>query len=290
MPVELTFLLLALAIGSLWASGGESASSIRRHGWLIVFGAALAAGFAAGVLRPSGLVASVVFGGALLAYYRWPQQGIRAWLSAIGVLAVSTALMLHRVPGFNNPCVIDAVRFTPEAVPFSLYLNFDKTLIGLFILGWGHRRLKRFTDWRAMARSALPITAGTIAVVMILAVSAGCVRFAPKLPGETALWLGVNLLFVCVAEEALFRGFIQAELRKQWAAVRHGTALALIVSALFFGLAHAAGGVSYVALATIAGLGYGWAYQRTGRIEASILTHFALNGVHFFFFTYPAVA
>lgn len=47
----------------------------------------------------------------------------------------------------------------------------------------------------------------------------------------------------------------------------------------------------YVALATVAGAGYGWAYQRAGgRIEASILTHFALNAVHFFFFTYPALA
>jgi len=42
-------------------------------------------------------------------------------------------------------------------------------------------------------------------------------------------------------------------------------------------------------LSTVAGLGYGWVYQRTGRIEASILTHFALNLVHFLLFTYPAL-
>ena len=46
----------------------------------------------------------------------------------------------------------------------------------------------------------------------------------------------------------------------------------------------------YVALAAVAGAGYGWAYLRTQRIEASILTHFALNAVHFFGFTYPALA
>jgi hypothetical protein len=34
----------------------------------------------------------------------------------------------------------------------------------------------------------------------------------------------------------------------------------------------------------------GCAYLRTGRIEASILTHFALNSAHFFGFTYPAAA
>ena len=38
------------------------------------------------------------------------------------------------------------------------------------------------------------------------------------------------------------------------------------------------------------GLGYGWVYLRTERIEASILTHFLLNCIHFVFFTYPALA
>jgi len=40
----------------------------------------------------------------------------------------------------------------------------------------------------------------------------------------------------------------------------------------------------------VAGIGYGWAYRRTGRIEASILTHFSLNSLHFLLFTYPALA
>jgi membrane protease YdiL (CAAX protease family) len=71
--------------------------------------------------------------------------------------------------------------------------------------------------------------------------------------------------------------------------VRHGQWWALSVASVLFGLAHAGGGPIYVALATVAGAGYGWAYLRTGKIEASILTHFALNAVHFFGFTYPAL-
>jgi uncharacterized protein len=47
--------------------------------------------------------------------------------------------------------------------------------------------------------------------------------------------------------------------------------------------------VSYVVLATAAGLGYSIVYQRTRSIEMSMLAHFALNTVHFLLFTYPAL-
>jgi hypothetical protein len=126
-------------------------------------------------------------------------------------------------------------------------------------------------------------------VLLGLSLASGYVRFDPKFPRESWLWITVNLCFTCVAEEALFRGFIQAQLARLWGNVVRGGWYALLVSAVLFGLAHAAGGPAYVTLATIAGVGYGWAYLRTGRIEASILTHFAVNATHFFGFTYPAL-
>ncbi len=64
---------------------------------------------------------------------------------------------------------------------------------------------------------------------------------------------------------------------------------ALLICAILFGLAHAGGGVWYVLLATVAGLGYGLVYHRTQRIELSILLHFALNSIHILFFSYPAL-
>jgi membrane protease YdiL (CAAX protease family) len=48
--------------------------------------------------------------------------------------------------------------------------------------------------------------------------------------------------------------------------------------------------VGYVLAATVAGLGYGWAFLRTGRIEAAIAVHFAVNAVHFLLFAYPRLA
>jgi membrane protease YdiL (CAAX protease family) len=54
-----------------------------------------------------------------------------------------------------------------------------------------------------------------------------------------------------------------------------------------FGLAHLAGGVDYALVAAVASIGYGWAYQCSGRIEVAIVSHAALNVVHLSLFTYP---
>ncbi|MDF0505362.1 CPBP family intramembrane metalloprotease domain-containing protein, partial [Burkholderia cenocepacia] len=48
--------------------------------------------------------------------------------------ALAIALSLHLIPGLHNPRVIAPTRFTPDAVPFTMYLNFDKPLVGLWLL------------------------------------------------------------------------------------------------------------------------------------------------------------
>jgi membrane protease YdiL (CAAX protease family) len=72
-------------------------------------------------------------------------------------------------------------------------------------------------------------------------------------------------------------------------ASRRGIA-GLIAAAAIFGAAHYAGGLWSVVPATIAGIGYGWVFWRTSRIEASILTHFLVNTAHILGFTYPALS
>lgn len=292
MPTLACFslVLLALAVLALWADGNASAPQSRRGLWLWVFGAALLSALVSGVVQPLGLLWVLLFAGAVWRYERETTSRPLRVTSAVAALALAAGLMLHRLPGFHNLRVIDAVRFTPDALPFTLYLNFDKTLIGLFVLGWLHPRLRSAADWRTMLRTAAPWAGALWAVLLLLSVASGYVRFAPKFPSESWLWLGVNLGFTCCAEEALFRGFIQAQLAKVWSGFAAGRYLALGVAAVLFGAAHFAGGPAYVVLATVAGAGYGWVYLKTGRIEASILTHFGLNTLHFFLFTYPALA
>ena len=120
---------------------------------------------------------------------------------------------------------------------------------------------------------------------MFLAISASYVKFGIKFIPLFFLWALKNLFFVCVAEEALFRGFIQRNLETGLKNIKFGSMIALFIAAFLFGLAHYKGGVVYILLAFIAGIGYGFAYKKTKHIEASILTHFSLNAVHFLFFT-----
>lgn len=98
-------------------------------------------------------------------------------------------------------------------------------------------------------------------------------------------WAATNLLLVCPAEEALFRIQIQNHLLKQC-----NPQFALLLSSLLFGAMHFSGGGKYMALAFLAGWGYGRTMQKTGDIRASIAVHFILNFIHFIGFTYPALA
>jgi membrane protease YdiL (CAAX protease family) len=279
--------LLALAVVALWLPG----SWLGRPLWQWFMVAALAAAWNAGVINADAACVSLVWFGAVHVWTRdrgAPRR--RRALVAGMVLVAAAALMIHWMPGFANPRVIDAVRFTPDAASFSLYVNFDKTLVALALLGLAHARVSSEREWRGVVAEVAKVAPLTIAVVLAGSLALGYVRWAPKLPAEAPLWLAVNLLFTCTAEEALFRGFVQGGLRRAWAKVRGGNWLALAVAAVAFGLAHAAGGWSYVVLATVAGAGYGWVYERTQRVEASVLAHWALNSVHFFLFTYPALA
>ena len=125
---------------------------------------------------------------------------------------------------------------------------------------------------------------------MLLSLFLHYVRFDPKLPDSFIFWAVINLLFVCTAEEAFFRGFIQKNCFRIFGHLASGAYLSITIAALLFGLSHFTGGIWYIALATIAGLGYGYIYHTTKHIEASILAHFFLNTAHFLFFTYPALA
>lgn len=99
------------------------------------------------------------------------------------------------------------------------------------------------------------------------------------------MFAAANLLNTCITEELLFRGLLQRQLQ------RHITPLlALVATALLFGLVHLAGGWAYVGVATLAGGLYGLVYYWTGRIVWAVLVHWLLNFSHFMLFTYPLSA
>ncbi|WP_269500969.1 CPBP family intramembrane glutamic endopeptidase [Burkholderia sp. IMCC1007] len=202
--------------------------------------------------------------------------------------ALAIALSLHLLPGFHNPRVIEPTRFTPDAVPFTMYLNFDKPLAGLWllwVLPWVAPDVPLSRALRTGAVAAVATAAACLAGARLF----GMVGWAPKWPASGGMWLVNNVLLVTLAEEALFRGYVQGGLTRMLGRFAWGPWAALAIGAVLFGAAHAAGGWPWIVLGTVAGVGYGLAWQRGGLLAAA-LAHAGLNVIHFGLFTYPMLA
>jgi uncharacterized protein len=221
---------------------------------------------------------------------KWPARLLRA-TSFCGVVILAVGLAVHVMPGFHNIQVLPPTRLTPRSLPYDQWINFDKTLAGVLILGICYRKpLTTAAQWKvALSRAAVPMIV-TIASVVVLGGALGYIQWDPKWTSQFWLWAAINLLSTCMSEEAFFRAFLQTEIERLAAKRSSGAIIAITCSAVLFGLAHIAGGWRYVALAGVAGAGYGTVFYRTRSIEASILAHFTLNAVHFLLYTYPAAA
>ena len=289
-PILLTYGVLTLALAFLWLPQVKPFPVLTQWPWLFPLLAAILFGLYYGFLQPIALLAIVAFGLICIIWSRSAEKRLLHWLSGCGVLLLTVALFLHLLPGFANPKVFSGLKLSADAAPYNKYLNFDNALIGLGILGFGHRRLSGPAEWSAMLKQAALLALATLLVVMLLSLWLGYVHWQPKWMPQFMIWAWGNLFFTCIAEEAFFRGFIQKNLMLGLSNITGGTAIALLIASVLFGLAHLAGGVYYVFLATVAGIGYGWTYHKTRRIEAAIVTHFTLNSLHFLLFTYPVLA
>jgi membrane protease YdiL (CAAX protease family) len=284
VPAWLPFGLLGLSIASSGlAAAHHQRPAVLRQLWAALLGLAVAAGLAAGVLRPAAgaSIAALLAFSWLAASHR--KAAVRALCTGLALL-LALALAMHAVPGFDNPLLLKDVRLSAQSAPFTMYANFDKGVAGLVLLVFFCRSASSWRDFATASRSQVRLLAVLLAGVLGAGWAMGLVHPDFKLPPFLPLFAVVNLLFVCVAEEAFFRGVIQERL------ARYGDAVAVAVSALLFGAAHLGGGWQFAALASLAGLGYALLYARTRRIEVPIAAHFLLNLVHFVAFTYPRAA
>lgn len=200
-------------------------------------------------------------------------------------IALAVALSMHWLPGFHNPRVIGPERLTADAIPFTMYLNLDKPLIGFWLLlavPW----IQPPHDLRTSLKAAAVGLLMTAAICLTIALATGLITWAPKWPSVSWLWMLNNLLLVTLTEEALFRGYVQGGLSRLLKRLPHANTIAVCVAAMLFGFAHLAGGWQWMVLGGIAGVGYGLAY-RLGGLRAAVLAHFGFNVVHFFLFSYP---
>ncbi|MBI3899479.1 MAG: CPBP family intramembrane metalloprotease [Gammaproteobacteria bacterium] len=285
LPTLLTFIALMCSAIAIWIP--------FRVAWAALLGIAIVFGYVAGVLSGPAIVPLAAFAFICWTYRKWgaAQHSMIHVFLALLVVVMAALLGAHIFPWFHNPTLAKEFVLSPDAAPYTRRLYFDKTTAGILILVLCYSGIIRsHREWRDALGKAWLIVVVNIAVVVALSLALGYVRFAPKWTSFFWPWAIVMIFSTCLAEEALFRGFIQRELESGLRTYRFGNVVALTTSAILFGLYHFDGGITYVLLATVAGFGYGLVFQRTGRIEMSILAHFLLNTIHFIFFTYPYVA
>jgi membrane protease YdiL (CAAX protease family) len=280
LPTVAPFILLLTAVLGLW---------VHRAVWIAALVAAVAAAYVTDSLH--GLAALWIAISAVLAwaYASAPSRIARVALGIVFAL-YSLAMGLALLPGFDRVVLVDHVVLSPGAAPYDIAAGFPKVVTGIFILGLVNPALLSRRGIGAVLMRAAPVFAATVLVVMIAACSMGYTALAPKWTTLFLLWAPINLLFTCLSEEAFFRGFVQYELARAGSQSDAAQIGALAVGAVLFGLVHFGGGASHVMVATLAGLGYGWAFMRTRRIEASMAVHFGVNATHFLLFVYPTFA
>lgn len=288
-PIELLpFALLLAAVLGLW---------IHRAVWIGALVASIATAYYTGALE--GLAALWL---GLLALFALRFRMARALppsgqatalqvLFGIAVFVLTLSIALVILPGFPRTTLTEAVSLTPGALPYGIGLGFAKVAPAILILGIiNTARVRSWRELLVVLRRTLPIWMVTLSAVIMLTMALGYVRFEPKWTSLFFLWAVTNLFFTCLSEEAFFRGFVQHELARIGSNAKRAAIVAIAVSSVLFGLAHFAGGWTYVIAGVIAGIGYGLAYHLTQRIEAAMAVHFALNATHFLLFTYPALA
>ncbi|WP_343564679.1 CPBP family intramembrane glutamic endopeptidase [Kiloniella sp. b19] len=284
-PFVVVFGLFVSAVLLLW-------SPLARRCYLpwIFLVAALTAGLFWDFLQPFSLVAVGLFYLCYLVFARYRHQTVLVAVAGFVLLVLGSSLLLHRFPGFDNPVVVEAVALSADSVPYRMYANFDKGLLAFFLVLVLSDPLQQDRGlFLTLKRSVLP-TVITVALLIGAAMLLGFVRYDPKWFDFFRVWLPVNLTFVCIAEEAFFRGFLQRCLQDRLLGFRFAGGVALVLASVIFGAAHYQGGLPLIVLSTLAGLGYGWAFLRTGRLEGAIAVHFLLNAVHLMLFSYPALA
>jgi CAAX protease family protein len=105
-----------------------------------------------------------------------------------------------------------------------------------------------------------------------------------KLPSVPILFAGI-LFMTAIPEEFLFRGLIQNWIEK----VTSSRMLSLLFASIVFGASHLNNGppipnYRYFLMASIAGVFYGWAWQRTRSLVSSGLVHALVDTVWSVFF------
>jgi uncharacterized protein len=169
--VSATYATLLLAVVTLW---------LGHRIWLVALAVAVILGYVAGVLHGPAIVWIVAFVSTCFGYPRAKTRMLKG-LAAVGIVLLALPLGMHVLPGFRNFLLLEDIVLSPGAAPYTMYLNFDKTLVGICILGLcGHALLGSAEGWSRALRRAAPILVGNVVIAALLAMALGYVAWQPK--------------------------------------------------------------------------------------------------------------
>ncbi len=203
--ISVTYSLLTLSLIALWLPRSRTI-----YLWQILCVAAIGCGLLFGFVHAPGLLSIALLAIACPLVNQEQFSKVIRIAAGIGMLILSAGLSMHVIPGFSNPKVIVDVILSEGGIPYSKYLNFDKTIVGLFLLALTFNNvLSTLREWLTMLKKMLPIATLTIVIIMVLSLIMGYVRFDVKWSPLFGIWAWSNLFFTCIAEEGVFRGIIQ---------------------------------------------------------------------------------
>ena len=217
----------------------------------------------------------------------WQVVGWTLYILMILALGFHLFPPLRPIPLFaaTGTDTVPMVWFSPEKV---ILMWLVPTMV---LVPWASRQHEHRSSPEKPRMLFVGVLAATLATLIPLAMAMNYIR-----PGITSAplpallySLAYNLVFVCILEESFFRGILQNALIRGFHRIglRYAAALGIVAAAALFGVAHFAGGATYVGLAAVAGIGYGTAYYLTQRLHYAVLIHFMVNAVHQIGFAAP---
>lgn len=220
---------------------------------------------------------AIVVTGLLLYRYRHI-NGVAIGIELL-MLFIVINLLSHFVPGFNEVNIVSHARTGEMGGEYSLSYNFDKALIPFVLLAvmpslFTNRPLRhpRRCYWFLLATS--------VPILLLMITACGSLKVDIYVPPWIEHFMLDNLFFICLAEEALYRGYLQRRL-----SLFLGTEAGLLASAAIYGLSHLAEGGVMVIIASILGIILGLAWMWSGRLWVPTLFHFVFNLLQLLFFT-----
>ena len=282
--------LMACAALAIWVKPNT------RVWWTLFYTASAGVGLWRGILTENAVILMGIFWA--LSYYGYANFKPRSRMMAqVVMISLTGLLLLHYFEGFEPWIIVRHLHLGHRYLPFTHFVFYEHAFIGVCLLGMGAlpNLIRHYPEWKVMFRDAWPIAVTAIVSIYVLAGFSDHVDIDWGWTHYLKIFAFTNLFFVCIAEEAIFRGMIQrpmTSLFERWniGKVDIGPSVAMIITVGLYSLRHYYSGLEVMIYAMLTGTFYAYAYMKTRRVEACIFVHWCVNVVHFLSFTYPMLA